>query len=143
MKRGTDMTVSGGQTGRGPGSEDTFLVVRVSDRDVAKVRHALHHAGPMIQDAVFRRRGSIHNHGVDLYGSLLVGMDVLFERAAGFKQTQRGTVARCRGCGLSVAWNGSRWVDDQGQADTAGFCSASTDPDPVHEPGQYNREMRP
>jgi hypothetical protein len=50
----------------------------------------------------------------------------------------KGTVATCRGCGLSIAWNGERWVDDQGQADTAGFCAASKDPDPVHEPSRIH-----
>lgn len=45
----------------------------------------------------------------------------------------------CRGCHLAITWNGSRWVDVLGARHglrMAGFCSASTDPDPVHVPGR-------
>lgn len=63
--------------------------------------------------------------------------DVVHEEApAGWlaETPRRGEVHACLGCGKRIAWNGSRWVDDEGQADTAGFCPGSKDPDPAHEP---------
>lgn len=45
-----------------------------------------------------------------------------------------GQQSTCKGCGESIGWNGTRWVDSLGDAQTAGFCKASKDPDPVHRP---------
>jgi hypothetical protein len=83
------MSISGGQTGRGPGDDDVFVVVRMNERDVAAVRRAIHASGPMVQDAVFRATPSTYNHGVDLYPALKDGMDRLFAGALEAKKNGR------------------------------------------------------
>jgi hypothetical protein len=45
-----------------------------------------------------------------------------------------GAQSQCRLCKDAIGWNGSRWVDASGDADQAGFCRESNDPDPQHIP---------